>query len=491
MTERKDGRIVMKKAGKILGGIMLGIAFAGVVGLYCWQYDVRGIQKLFKEEETKKEEVKPLKLKATESRTYELGEEADCDGLVWKFTSAKIVEDYNSLDEYYHTRPDGLATPSENAEWMRTCQRECFEEEIQYLVLKATVTNTSQVHKEYSCSNMQFYNFYGDGKFEELYFGYYGKDARCVTKTGEIKPVQADTPFAIESGETVDVEYVIEYCEYSGYGDSQNHYIYDVYLSTRSLASNMMGYNGGIDNKIHLNIAPKHMGISQTEPENTYDEQRNIPEMKCRQWTNLDMKSYQEEGYPTLYEKEDIVKEYKEEVTEENYLFDKGGINTQISNIQTIDWEALPKEFADRGALQEMAQRYEESYGYSREQMRILLLNINFSKPVQDDLAEEDRYDSIQKVDFYMNTYLYTRDENEKRWIFGTADDWLVTENSAEGGRTGHINAEWLAEGQTVTLQAAYLLPPEIYNEGALYFNGGAYTDIDFSEQPIQRIYLK
>ena len=100
-------------------------------------------------------------------------------------------------------------------------------------------------------------------------------------------------------------------------------------------------------------------------------------------------------------------------------------------------------------------------------------------------------YDSVVKVDFYPWTYLYTRDKNEKRWVFGTADDWIVTENRTESGRTGHINAEHIAEGQSVTLQAAYLLPPEIYNEGALYFNGGEYIDIDYSEQPIQKIELK
>lgn len=484
--ERKDWKLIMKKAGKIFVGTTLGIMFAGVVGMYCWQYDVGGIQKFFTEKETESG-IKQPKLKVPEKKIYELGEEVECDGLTWTITSAEIIEDYNSLDGYYHARPQGLINP---AEWVKSNHMRYFEEEVQFLVLRATITNTSQVHKEYSCSGMQFYNSYKDGEFEDLLLGSYASDIKCVSKTGEIKQIEENyASFSIESGETVEVEYIEEYCEYSGY-EEEKSYIYDLYLSTLSLSPNKTYYKGGVENKIHLNIAPKHMGIDHTEPQNTYDEQRNVPEMKCRQWTNLDMKNYQEEGYPTLYEKEDVVKEYEEEVTEENYLFDKRGINTQLSGAKVVDWETLPRDFADREALQKMAECYEQSYGYSKNQMKILLLDINFIKPIQDKSVKKE-YDSVVKVDFYPWTYLYTRDKNEKRWVFGTADDWIVTENRTESGRTGHINAEHIAEGQSVTLQAAYLLPPEIYNEGALYFNGGEYIDIDYSEQPIQKIELK
>lgn len=483
----------MKKAGKILAGTMLGIAFTGAIGVYCWQYDVGGIQKLFKEQETESETIKQPKLKIPERKVYELGEEVECDGLTWKINSAEIVEDYNSLDSYYHTRSRGLTNPSE---WTKNHHERYFVEEVRFLVIKATVTNTWEVHKEYSCSNMQFYNLYEDEEFEKVWLDSLGSDVKCVSETGDIKQIENRyDPFSIESGETLEVEFVMQYCEYSGYGE-ESHYIYDLYLSTLSLTPVSGFGSNGIDNKIHLNIAPKHMGASMTEPENSYEEQRNIPEMKCRQWTNLEMKNYQEEGYPTLYQKEDVVKEFKEEVTEENHLFYAWGwgIDTQIVNAQTVDWEALPKDFADRGALQKMAECYEQSYGYSKDQMKILLLDINFIKPIPEESELTEPYDedsSMQKIDFYPYTYLYTRDENEKRWVFGTADDWIVTGNSVEGGRTGHINTERFIEGQTVTLQVAYLLPPEIYNEGELYFNGGKYLDIDFSEQPIQRIYLK
>ncbi len=139
-----------------------------------------------------------------------------------------------------------------------------------------------------------------------------------------------------------------------------------------------------------------------------------------------------------------------------------------------------------------MAERYEQEYGYNKNQMKILLLDMNVMKSVQNESEQhKQEYDSVISVDFYPWTYLYTRDNNEKRWVFGTADDWIVTENSTESGRTGHINTERISEGQNVVLQAAYLLPPEIYNEGALYFNGGEYKDIDYSEQPLQKIVLK
>lgn len=477
----------MKKAGRILAGTLLGIAFAGAVGIYCWQYDVGGIQKIFNKQEEEEETAKYPKLKIPERKTYEIGEEIECEKLVWTITSAEIVEDYNSLDPYFHTRQEELKNP---AEWVKQNGRTYFEEEIRFLVLKATVTNTSELQTEYTCSHMEFYNSYEEDKFEELYLGIFGADVKCVSKTGEVKEIQdAHTPFAIKGGETVNLEYVMEYSEYSGY-DTRD-YIYDLYLSTLSLTTSPWTTKT-LDNKIHLNIAPKRFRIDQTEEKIAYANQRNIPEMKARKWVNLDMKQYQKEGFPTFYQKGDIAKQYEEEVTEENYLFSRGGIDRQISNVQVTDWEALPKDFAERGALQKMAERYEQSYGYGRDQMKILLLDVNITKPVQDkSIDNEHNYPSVQEFDFYENTYLYTRDENEKRWIFGTADDWLITANSAEGGQTGYINVEQMAEGQTVTLQAAYLLPPEIYNEGELYFNSGEYIDIDFSEQPIQKIRLK
>lgn len=136
----------MKKAGKIFVGTTLGIMFAGVVGMYCWQYDVGGIQKFFTEKETESG-IKQPKLKVPEKKIYELGEEVECDGLTWTITSAEIIEDYNSLDGYYHARPQGLINP---AEWVKSNHMRYFEEEVQFLVLRATITNTSQVHKELS-----------------------------------------------------------------------------------------------------------------------------------------------------------------------------------------------------------------------------------------------------------------------------------------------------------------------------------------------------
>ena len=59
MMERKDWKLIMKKAGKIFVGTTLGIMFAGVVGMYCWQYDVGGIQKFFTEKETESDIKQP------------------------------------------------------------------------------------------------------------------------------------------------------------------------------------------------------------------------------------------------------------------------------------------------------------------------------------------------------------------------------------------------------------------------------------------------
>lgn len=69
--------------------------------------------------------------------------------------------------------------------------------------------------------------------------------------------------------------------------------------------------------KICLNIAPKHMTAAQTDLEDSFIEQRDIPAMKCRQWTNLEMKQYQKQGYLMPYDKDPDVMLTEEETVAE------------------------------------------------------------------------------------------------------------------------------------------------------------------------------
>lgn len=468
----------MKKIGRILTGMVLGAAFMGTVGFCCWQYDTEEMKQAFAENE--QESVLQPKMKIPERKTYKLGEEVECEGLIWKITEAEIIESYESLDSYYQTR-ENLMVPAEE---IPRRYEDIFIDDIQFLRLKGTMTNTSETLSEkYHLSKIEICNKREDGSFDTIMNSPYGTDGRCAAATRENKILMsANDVFEVEAQETVEFEYVIEFSECNRGEACAN---YDLYVSISSLRPDSVYLYNGVNNKICLNIAPKHLGFEDTDVENCYEEQRDIPKMKSRQWTNLDMKQYQEKGYPLLFEKGDIRIE-EEEIVDGDYAFeDWKGIRTQITEIRSVDWEEMPQEFLDRGALEDMAARYEQEFGYSRAELKILLLDINISR------FEESVTKDMERYNFYENTYLFTRDEGGKRWIFGTADDWVITENSIEGGRMGHINMEKLEMGQTMTYQAAYLLPPEIYQEGVFYFCGGKLKMNNASETPVQRISIK
>ena len=473
----------MKKIGKILTGAVFGTAFMAAVGVYCWQYNIGGMKNIFTEEE-ESETIKQPKPVIPQEKVYELGESITCEGLTWNFTEAELTEDYDSLDSYYKTR-GRIKSP---LEYVVPDMNNVFAEETQFLILKGTVANTSKYSRTYSFYNMSFCNGYEDGSYSSA--GNAGIiDGRCITEDGrDLLAVSEMAEFTLEAGETAEFEYIEEFLEYIGLSNSD--YIYDLYVSGKSLLPAEYSNALTADDKVHLNIAPHHLSIQRTEPENTYDEQRDILEMKCRQWTNLDMKQYQKEGYPKLYDKDGVKIDTEDVLSEEeqkDYQFElHWGMNVMLTGSQVLEWEELPQEFSDRTALQKTAERYKETYGYDQSQMKILLLDLNINRQDRGEAGEEK-----QKFNFFEYSYLFTRDENEKRWVFGTADDWMVTENSAEGGRTGHINAEWFVFNQTVSLRAAYVLPPEIYDKGELYFCGGEQKEDNYRQTPIQRIALK
>lgn len=484
----------MKKAGKILAGTLLGAAFVTAVGFGIDQY----YEELKNDSEKESETILQPELKVPEKRTYELGEEVECEGLTWKITNAEVMN-YEDLDDYYKTRGN-LWQPSEDAVRYGGGM---FAEEVQFLVLKGIVKNMSEnIDKTYHLSKIEIWNFYENGISSPVSSSYIpvefeqcialppqpnnmGKDGRCISETkGERLIASADDVFIMKPQETLEVEYITAFSEYFG-DDFVN---YDLYLSTDSLIPDSIYNYSGIKNKIRLDIAPKHLSIVNTDAANCYEEQRDIPKMKCRQWTNSEMKQYQDMGYPVLYEYNNgeiqIADGGEEEVADEEYQFDnQRGMIARITGVKAADWEELPEEFVERGALWDMAECYEQKFGYRREELKILLLDIHISNVGQ----------NMTRYDFYENTYLFTRDENGKRWIFGTADDWLITENSEKNGRVGHMNTELLRQNQVVTCQAAYLLPPEIYNEGELYFCGGGLKSYKFKadedeEAVIQRV---
>ena len=94
---------------------------------------------------------------------------------------------------------------------------------------------------------------------------------------------------------------------------------------------------------------------------------------------------------------------------------------------------------------------------------------------------------------FYERSRLYTKDEKEELWLFGEADDWIVVSNSKNPENTESVNIITMGPGEIITVQMAYILPPQFYEEcDALYFTGGRYALLyDGEVVPITKIILE
>ncbi len=122
--------------------------------------------------------------------------------------------------------------------------------------------------------------------------------------------------------------------------------------------------------------------------------------------------------------------------------------------------------------LQRMAERYKDIYGYEAEELKLLFLDIEYR-------AEMIGNTDSQEHSFYEESVMYLR-KNEKEWyLFGTADEWRVKENSAFPEKTGFLDSEWLADNESLKVELIYILPPDVYRrQKELYFFGGYPLDI-------------
>lgn len=467
-----------KKTFNIFMGVILGAAFLGAVMFSVRQYHTG------EEEETKKE----LKIKVPEALTpYQIGDEVQVGDFLWQVSEAELIDDYESLDEYYKLR-GYLKAPEPN-------QQNPFAEEQRFLRVKFSVQNTNEKKEnEFAFPKLEYANYRGEGIFEkwELYatpwynvwsysefsddiyygFGYKDRyfDGRCEvknsSKTGDY--FQDKSNIILEPGEVMDAECIIQFYEYgniSEFGMSSGYEDLDTKLYLYDLCISIFGPNANRNQYVSLNIAPKHLNITRTDIDHTYEEQRDIPGMKAGQMTNLDMKQYQDKGYPIPYEYEEPEDMIEEEIVEENYLQENYQLSTQIQKSEIVEWKDLPEAFRSQGSLQKMAERYKNEYRYSEEELKVLLMDISY-------------IGQGEKGSFYFSiydyTWIFTRSSDKKRWVFGTADDWTVLSNDVHPERTGHINTEWIGGEQTVTVQVAYILPPDIWEkEDALYFCAG------------------
>ncbi len=461
----------------VIGMIGAGAILIGLAGVY----GISVIKSNNEEESSSVQETtimqpKPVTQKELAERTlFDVGEAAEVNGLVWKVTDVSLLEDYNSLDEYYKKRPEMY-----NPQDFLSLYPGSFPAEERWIVLKYTITNDSAESKSIYPWNLEFYDRAEDKTFD-MWYGNYTVDGRCegmevLSREIALKAVE------IPAGTTMEFEYVRQYDTYSSP-------IYDLYIGLNNASNVMINMGAAGDVKVCLNIAPKLQQAAFTDVDLSAEEARDIPALKAQQWTNMEMKAYQEKGYPLLSNKEGVQSFETEEVVEMGYEFVFHTYSSQLTGAKVVDWANMPADFAKRDALKNMAARYKEKYGVEENQLKILLLDIKYKADLSDEVPSES---SAIDCEFYEMSYLFTRDNAGKRWVFGTMDDWMVTTNSVNSSRIGHINIERMHSYDTVTVTGAYILPPEIYEkETALYFCGGDLREGNYNGEPVAEIPLK
>lgn len=426
-----------KKTLNVFLGIILGAAFLCAVVFAVRQYHIEG-----EEKETTKE----MKVKIPEPlKPYQIGEEVQAGDFQWKVLEAELIEDYESLDDYYKLRGH-LKAPEPN-------QQNPFIDEQRFLQVKFSVQNTNETKDaEFSFLALKYANYWGGGIFEnwELYNspwynqGFYVDefsghhlrdglnrffDGKCEIKDSAEQAGYFEdySNIMLAPKQTMDAECIIQFYEYGNmfeYGMSEEYEYLDTKLYLYDLCLEVFGPNAERHQYISLNIAPKHLNIYKTDIDNTYEEQRDITGMKAGQITNLEMKQYQESGYPMQREDAMLdarIETMEEEIVEENYFQEDGIMSTQIQKSEITEWKDIPEAFRSQGTLQKMAERYQNKYGYRKDQLKVLLLDISYV-----------------------------------------------------GRQETNINTEWIAGEQELTVQAAYILPPDIWEkEEALYFCSG------------------
>lgn len=460
----------MKKKEKMTIGIGFGVLFLGAVGIYSWQTGL-----LDKQQETTGTEttgttqnVPVTQAEVLAKTTYALGENVEVNGVTINISGAEIVEDYDSLAVHYKVE-QVLQDP-----WDRVSLYNMeFVDEEKWLVVTYTISNTGMEEKKIYPGQLQFYNRLDETTFESM-LSYSGVDGRCLS--GEVAPENFETDAVkLQPGETMEFEYVRQF---SSYWEP----VYDLYVSLNKTANVIVSMGGAFaETKVCLEIAPKLRKIDDVPVEESYDDIRDIPAMKAAQWCNLEMKEYQETGYPQT-------SEVVEEVVAQEYEF-VGDISTKITGYKVVAWSEMPAEYQNRGALETMAKRYEEKYGVAKDSLKLLLLDVSYiATEIPSDVIDNFKWNCV----FYDRSYLFTRDAEGKRWVFGTMDDWMVTSNSVNESRTGHINIEKMNEGDTIAVQAVYILPPEIYeNYDALYYSGGDLMEWNEQNIPVVEIPLR
>ena len=492
----------MDKIIKYSGIIVLGLLLLIGAGIY----GGNRIKEDDGEQETSEEE---NKISFPFEHIYNVGEDIPSLNVVCHVKEAEEITDYEELDSYYKQR-GYLIEPSEYMAQEKTLEG-IFPEEVQIIHLNFSLTNHSEMRKHFSPSNLKLTAIshnYESIQWKEV-IAFDGKYVvKSDTKYEEIE-IEGKRPgidateygIYIQPGETAEIDFVGQFSENQGYWSIQNYDYkdlqddsdesgtYDLYLSFNCLGTEIHTSGGLRGDKIRLNI----IGENYQGDKRQYARKRDIQGMKCRSWTNLEWAEEQgKEALPEFErsETEEAGQQYIQLMhlnPEENTSFVK---ITRITDFRLIEWEDLPDIYKEQENLQKMAERYKDIYGYDREKLRILLLDISYFGEV---IGDGFCFTGVMNF-FYENSHLYTKDKNGNYYPFGTADDWNITENSRSPERNKILNMEWLDEGDMLNIQMAYLVPPSVYEQqDALYFFGGQSRNyIDISEDTsVTKIALK
>lgn len=479
----------MKKRARIFGGILLAVLFITAIALFLRLYLIKD-----KESETKQQlSLKPPK------QVYELGEDMNIEGLVWNISEAELMDDYEKIDSYYKERGFLQSREEYVKEYIEQyVDRDLFVSDIRYFRIKCFVINTSNTIYKFSPSSLSPTSIIGNDMVE-WYFNNY--DVRIISG-GENEMLEIEG-YKQKIGEDIVTKYYDvqpkEKIEFELVGELCLHDIYSVYdlkyFNNRN--SNyelyLMGENS--TKRVDLNIS------GEFGENKIYQEARNIQEMKSQSWTNLEQMTWEKEwreknkiehGYRldeesrTIIETEERGQEFLELL---NAGFSDGEIHqafslvTILNDFKITEWKDMPFDFAEQGNLQKMAKRYSDIYHCQEEELKVLVLDLSYTSS---ELGQIDMDVYKRAVNyFYGRSKLYVKDEKNELWLFGCADSWIVTENSAHPENVGSVNLDIMELDASISVQMAYILPPQLYEEySALYFTGGK-SELTYDEDQV------
>lgn len=478
----------MKKAVKVFGGLLLLLLFCGSVMIYFNTYQ--------KKQGDKEEEKKEVSVKVSQ-QIFELGEDAKIGDIVFNVAEAELIEDYEKIDDYYKKRKHVLSPKEYINTYIKTSRdllnySDIFPDDVRFFRIQCSVTNCGMTEFDFEPQSLSPVSVMNG---EMISWNFMAFDARGTTENGE-KEIQFTGKGISDSGEVIGQIYTLLPEEKINVEVVGEFHIYDYFRDVNTSIDDTVD---SYDLYLMRNFSTKrvHLNIEGCfgNGEDAYAKVRNIQKMKSESWTNLERKEWVESwnkwgGYKFESDTKEIVETKEPGQHFIEYLSSDFSLETILENFRIEEWKNLPDVYNERGNLKQMAQRYQEVYGCKEEELKVLLLDLVY---VSSEIKRPQSYFDRVVNYFYGRSKLYTKNEKEELWLFGEADDWIVVSNSKNPEKIGSVNIITMGPKETITVQMAYILPPQFYEKcDALYFTGGRYELLYAGENvPVTKIVLK